>query len=256
MGGSSPGASGGRGGTGGGCGQVPLCFGNCSNDPVPGICRDDGRAGCPAQTQPNLWCITTGTGGAIGSGGAGGDIGLGGSPGTGGATGSGGSPGTGGSSPGSGGTSATGGAAGGASGAAGGGGHGGGGVPAQHRPTPTACADAGVPAGQEDGGIKCNSDQDCSNGAVCACASTRGNNAAAGNVCVPSNCRIDSDCGVGGYCSPTVSATCGPFFGVEGYYCHTPQDQCRNDSDCASNAYCAYSLQAAKWVCSTALCNQ
>jgi hypothetical protein len=102
---------------------------------------------------------------------------------------------------------------------------------------------------------ECNSDQDCPGGGVCSCGLTRGYaGVSQGNVCVPANCRVDSDCGQGGYCSPTVSSGCGAFYGVQGYYCHTPQDQCLNDADCGGSAYCAYSPQAGIWACATGLC--
>jgi hypothetical protein len=305
---------GGTGGGGlktGGCGQVPLCFADCSFAPmVEGICLPDGTVTCPPNSQPNQWC-SSGTGGSTATGGIGGSgAGTGGSTGAGGLVGGGGSPGTGGvgatggfqgsGGSGTGGTFGGGGAGGAAgSGAAGAaGGHAGSGAPSQHRPTGTICsgalADAGVPRSAWDGGLRdpetsadggsiscsgttdvcptcanglqsrclqgyclcdeCNSDQDCANGGVCSCGLTKGfGGASQGNICIPANCRVDSDCGPNGYCSPTVNDGCGAFYGVQGYYCHTPQDQCHNDSDCGTG-YCAYSTQGGMWVCATGLC--
>jgi hypothetical protein len=96
---------------------------------------------------------------------------------------------------------------------------------------------------------------------VCSCAgATKGYaGASPGNVCVPSDCRVDADCGPGGYCSPTVSSSCGAFYGVQGYYCHRPGDACVNDSDCAAGTtgpapYCAYDTSVGRWVCGTGAC--
>lgn len=103
---------------------------------------------------------------------------------------------------------------------------------------------------------ECNADDDCGATGVCSCNGTTtgwaGGNL--GNVCLPSDCRVDSDCPGGSLCSPTVSSDCGSFYGIEGYYCHTPADQCRNDSDCPKGAYCAYSTTVAHWICSTGFC--
>jgi hypothetical protein len=48
---------------------------------------------------------------------------------------------------------------------------------------------------------------------------------------------VDSDC-ASGYCSPSVGSL-GTFYGIQGYYCHTPKDTCSNDSDCGGGGYCA-----------------
>jgi hypothetical protein len=103
---------------------------------------------------------------------------------------------------------------------------------------------------------ECNADEDCGASGVCSCnGSTTGwAGRSVGNVCLPSNCRVDSDCPGGHLCSPTVSSFCGSFYGIQGYYCHTPADQCRNDSDCPKGAYCAYSTDLAQWICSTGFC--
>jgi hypothetical protein len=149
----------------------------------------------------------------------------------------------------------------------------------KHRAQPVACAASGSPA---DGGApcttaadcddagqmtclqgrctldQCTTDADCPGGGVCSCVgATRGyGGASPANVCVPANCRTDADCG-GGYCSPTVS-TAGPFYGIQGYYCHTCSDACTNDSDCADagvscfgGPFCAYDPTVGRWACGT-----
>ncbi|MGH7285393.1 MAG: hypothetical protein ACRELY_28050, partial [Polyangiaceae bacterium] len=75
----------------------------------------------------------------------------------------------------------------------------------------------------------CVTSSDCASDQSCICASDDPSDM---NRCAPSNCRSDADCGSGGYCSPTVSACFGG--GVDGIYCHTPDDKCLNDSDCAA----------------------
>jgi hypothetical protein len=98
----------------------------------------------------------------------------------------------------------------------------------------------------------CMSNDDCANGGVCSCeGSTFGyGHSSFGNACVPSNCRSDGDCGPAGYCSPTLMG--GPFYGTQGYYCHSCSDECTNDSDCGqgSCSYCAYDLTVGHWACS------
>ncbi len=97
---------------------------------------------------------------------------------------------------------------------------------------------------------RCFADSDCGDAGVCAC---RDPDWALANVCVPSNCRVDAACGPGGYCSPTRGG-CGPFTGVVGYYCHTPNDQCMTDSDCVSS-YCVYDSATARWTCGMLDCS-
>jgi hypothetical protein len=101
----------------------------------------------------------------------------------------------------------------------------------------------------------CNTDENCGATGVCSCNGqsfgfSRSN---VGNICVPSNCRVDVDCGPGGFCSPTVDFSCGSFYGLAGYYCHTANDQCTNDSDCTQGD-CRYSPQTGYWVCATGAC--
>ncbi|HXX70159.1 MAG TPA: hypothetical protein VEK07_23470 [Polyangiaceae bacterium] len=104
----------------------------------------------------------------------------------------------------------------------------------------------------------CLDSDDCASGGVCSCqGSTRGYaGSSPGNVCVPANCRSDADCGPNGYCSPTVSATCGAFYGVQGYYCHHCGDACVNDSDCSDSgsSYCAYDPTVGQWACESGFC--
>jgi hypothetical protein len=93
-------------------------------------------------------------------------------------------------------------------------------------------------------------DSDCSTGGPCACNGTAFLGAA-GNTCVPGNCRVDSDCGANGYCSPTQgNSNCG---GLAGFYCHTANDLCVNDSDCTGHGtglqICAYQMASARWEC-------
>src|ERR1700678_1093047 len=115
-----------------------------------------------------------------------------------------------------------------------------------HRPQPVACV--ATPGVSVDGGSldQCLMDSDCADGGVCSCeGNTFGyGHQSVANSCVSANCREDSDCGPGGVCSPPVSSSCGPFYGVVGYSCHTCADQCENDSDCESDGgpapgYCA-----------------
>jgi hypothetical protein len=72
------------------------------------------------------------------------------------------------------------------------------------------------------------------------------------NFCLAGNCRVDADCGAGGYCSPTFGS-CGSFFGVVGYYCHTPKDKCVDDSDCPPGD-CRYDPIGGSWACGTSFC--
>jgi hypothetical protein len=134
-------------------------------------------------------------------------------------------------------------------------------VPQNHRAnaetcTPVLVADAGCPVGcpADD----CHVDGDCASGTTCACSGTsRGYSARdLGNVCLPSNCRVDSDCSTG-YCSPTVSASCGKFYGTEGFYCHTCDDTCADDADCVDSTgqgYCAYDVTVGHWACGHSFC--
>ncbi len=108
----------------------------------------------------------------------------------------------------------------------------------------------------------CLSDDDCGPSGVCSCQgmtfgfSHLSNN----NQCLPSNCRVDSDCETG-FCSPTVSTSCGGFYGVQGYFCHTCEDTCMNDGDCMQmgangpvKGYCAYQPTVGHWACGFGLC--
>jgi hypothetical protein len=128
-------------------------------------------------------------------------------------------------------------------------------VPLDHRPVPVGC-DGGIP----DGGSECWQDADCDDAGfgapgLCSCApNTRHGFSASANICIPNDCRVDADCACG-YCSPTVNPNCGSFYGVQGYYCHTPQDCCVNDSDCdGGGGYCAYHTEVGYWTCGYGHC--
>ena len=105
----------------------------------------------------------------------------------------------------------------------------------------------------------CFADSDCNGGTsiakICEC---EGGSRSDNNVCLPGNCAVDADCGTAGYCSPTLG-DCGNFFGVVGYFCHTPADECVSDSDCGSNdasrmGYCAFKPTVGHWQCSNTHC--
>lgn len=53
-----------------------------------------------------------------------------------------------------------------------------------------------------------------------------------------------------------MSAGCGSFYGVQGYYCHTPADSCINDSDCdpSTGGYCAFAPEIGYWACNHGEC--
>jgi hypothetical protein len=154
-------------------------------------------------------------------------------------------------------------------------------TPTEHRASPMACApapgstgctgsgscsvDADCTAGPNGrcygGGIvlcscsyeDCKSDSDCSAGQDCACHLTlRGAPSGGGpNTCVPANCRSDADC-ASGFCSPSYKADyCESY--VDGYYCHTPDDECGVNADCVADAaeyaVCAYDSTLGHWAC-------
>jgi hypothetical protein len=107
------------------------------------------------------------------------------------------------------------------------------------------------------GGMQCSYDQclqdsECATGGVCSCqGQTRGWAARSpGNICVMANCRTDADCTDTHACSPSVAFEGGPFYGVQGYFCHTKKDLCRQDSDCPASQFCAFEPQAGAWACS------
>jgi hypothetical protein len=102
---------------------------------------------------------------------------------------------------------------------------------------------------------ECTVDTDCSGrDSVCSCqGQTRGYaGASPGNRCITGNCRVDSDCGSNGFCSPS---TTGLFYGTEGWYCHTANDECVNPSDCAdasAGPNCAFVVETGHWACISA----
>lgn len=151
-----------------------------------------------------------------------------------------------------------------------------GGVPAEHRPTATACvrtpvtpSDGGtVPSCSSDsecasgehctehqcGYDACLVDSDCATGDVCVCDSSGGGGLRSrGNECVPASCRVDADCGAGHVCEPS-RGYCGS---VTGFFCTSSKDTCvdpARDCACGGNA-CVYTPTVGHWVCSTTGCN-
>lgn len=123
-------------------------------------------------------------------------------------------------------------------------------TPALHRTAPVSCT---ASPGDSFGADECLADTDCSGGGVCSCAGNTFEYAhTTRNICVPANCRTDADCG-SEVCSPS-NGDGGPFYGVQGYYCHTGADTCGNDSDCGTNSsgqrgYCMFSAQVNHWTC-------
>jgi hypothetical protein len=93
---------------------------------------------------------------------------------------------------------------------------------------------------------QCTTDTDCAQPAACLCQGQwRGFSARSqGNMCGSGNCQVDSDCG-GAYCSPTATA----FYGISGYFCHTPRDQCLCNGDCSGGLLCQYDRPLAGWSC-------
>ena len=104
---------------------------------------------------------------------------------------------------------------------------------------------------------QCTTDASCpgTGTQVCSCqGQTAPSQLGYGSNCIQANCHTDADCGPGGYCSPTYGLGCGPFFGTEGWYCHTCADTCVNDSDCPTNAWCEYDPVVGHWSCNTGVC--
>ncbi|MFO0578484.1 MAG: hypothetical protein U1A78_31145 [Polyangia bacterium] len=103
----------------------------------------------------------------------------------------------------------------------------------------------------------CFDDSPCG-GKVCECRAAATMASTSTNHCLAEgNCRTDGDCGPGGYCSPSFGS-CGAYFGVIAYYCHTSKDDCIDDADCTTDGglpgYCAYNPATSTWQCSTSLC--
>lgn len=99
----------------------------------------------------------------------------------------------------------------------------------------------------------CFSDAECKSGETCTCGIREP--WPARHRCQPSNCRVDRDCGPKGFCSPSKHALASKT--VEGWYCHTDDDECMNDSDCPSEVpgrtdYCGYNANKERWVCDRA----
>jgi len=150
-------------------------------------------------------------------------------------------------------------------------------VPAEHRPTATACArtpNATLPDGGTPGA--CNTDADCPGGFlhctehqcgydaclvdsdcpaanVCVCSGGNGGGLRSpGNVCVPASCKVDSDCGSGNVCEPS-RGYCGS---VDGFFCTSNKDTCMDpakDCSCGGNS-CVYAPTVGHFVCGTSVC--
>lgn len=122
-------------------------------------------------------------------------------------------------------------------------------TPTNHRATPQTCITS---AGDTNGSDECLVDTDCSDGGVCSCAGSTFEYAhATRNLCISANCRTDADCTGGYLCSPSDSDG-GPFYGIQGYYCHTGHDQCTVDSECVDggrNGYCMFAPEVGYWTC-------
>ncbi len=74
-------------------------------------------------------------------------------------------------------------------------------------------------------------------------------------ACVAANCRLDADRGARGYCSPSEGS--GSSGRVEGWYCHTPDDDCHGDADCprwagAGSGHCYH--DGRRWACGPMHC--
>jgi hypothetical protein len=122
-------------------------------------------------------------------------------------------------------------------------------TPTAHRTTPQACS---ASSGDSFGPDECLVDTDCSGGGVCSCAGHTFEYAhTTRNLCVLANCHQDSDCSGGYLCSPT-NGDGGPFYGVQGYYCHTAHDACTVDAECVNagrQGYCMFAAQVGHWTC-------
>ncbi len=100
----------------------------------------------------------------------------------------------------------------------------------------------------------CYIDAHCGDEKVCECG-----NGVVANRCVTANCLVDEDCsGEQGYCSPSPGS-CGPDFGIGGYFCHSENDECFCDTDCPGDdeygdGYCAYDTAIGSWRCKTERC--
>lgn len=129
--------------------------------------------------------------------------------------------------------------------------------PSIHRPSASACSSHESDAGSDSGVGPCMPphdaclvDSDCGSTGVCDCEVPRCTEpfAVAGNVCVPSDCRVDSDCACG-FCAAETS--CG---GIDAYHCTTPHDQCSTDTDCQDGGpltQCRWSTD--HWACVEAM---
>jgi hypothetical protein len=109
----------------------------------------------------------------------------------------------------------------------------------------------------------CAQDSDCTTGGPCACGNSTGDagalsNDTLGDICLGGNCQVDSDCDGGEFCSPSFGS-CGNYYGVVAYYCHTPEDECTNDDECVDDTqpgagFCMYSPDVSHWLCQYTQC--
>jgi hypothetical protein len=96
---------------------------------------------------------------------------------------------------------------------------------------------------------ECVRDEDCGATGICSCRGTTFSwgHISLGNVCIHANCRTNADCGEGNTCSATWNT--GPFLGIQGYYCRTPQDACTSNRDCCGGGDCRHYGDTGSWEC-------
>ena len=95
---------------------------------------------------------------------------------------------------------------------------------------------------------ECLTDADCGEGKNCFCAPGD----YVHNRCVEANCHTDADCNEDGACSASYG-DCGALHDVQGYYCHTCEDECTDDRDCWGETQqprdCRYDKKRKLWSC-------
>ncbi len=107
----------------------------------------------------------------------------------------------------------------------------------------------------------CTSDSECGPDAACACETqfevifeeSPYGGFYNPSTCVSANCKTDEDC-PGSYSCGASPGICG---GLEGFYCHGPDDECEGNSDCLADELdrCAFDEDVGHWVCdSFAIC--
>ena len=85
----------------------------------------------------------------------------------------------------------------------------------------------------------CETDGDCSGGALCICGSR--------NACRPANCHDDTDCTDGKRCDDSRGAIGEP----GGRFCHTNKDKCDSSSGCSGGQECGFETSSRRWACAT-----